>query len=74
MKMVSLKQPSNQIQEICCVPSTPNTMVNCIGALVRRRDGNTSVVMIVDIDFVIVTMKNSKVACNKSEHKWYCNA
>ena len=26
-------------------------MVNCIGALVWRRDGDKSVVMIVDIDF-----------------------
>ena len=26
-------------------------MVICVGALVRRRDGDTSVVMIVDIDF-----------------------
>ena len=51
MKMVSLKQPCNQIQEISCVPNTPNTMAICIGALVRRRDGDTSVVMIVDIDF-----------------------
>ena len=51
MKMVSLKQPCNQIQEISCVPNTPNTKANCIGALVRRRDGDTSVVMIVDIDF-----------------------
>ena len=51
MKMVSLKQPCNQIQEISCVPNTPNTMVNCIGALVRRRDGDKSVVWIVDIGF-----------------------
>ena len=51
MKMVSLKQPCNQVQEISCVPNTPNTMVNCIGALVQRRDGDTSVVMIVDIVF-----------------------
>ena len=60
MKMVSLKQPCNQIQVISCVPNTPNTMVvpntpntmvNCIGALVRRRDGDKSVVWIVDIGF-----------------------
>ena len=50
MKMVSLKRLCNQIQEISCVPNTPNTMVICIGALVRRRDGDKSVVMIVDID------------------------
>jgi hypothetical protein len=51
MKMVSLKQPCNQIQAISCVPNTPNTMANCIGALVWRRDGDTSVVWIVDIAF-----------------------
>ena len=28
---------------------TPNTMVNCIGALVRRRDGDTSAIWMVDI-------------------------
>ena len=51
MKIVSLKQPCNQLQEISCVPSTPSTMENCIGALVRRRDGDASVICIVDIGF-----------------------
>ena len=51
MKMVSLKRPCNQIQEISCVPNTPNTMENCIGALVRRRDGNKSVIRMVEIYF-----------------------
>ena len=51
MKMVSLKQPYNQIQETCCVPNTPNTMAICIGALVQRRDGDTSGIWIVDNDF-----------------------
>ena len=51
MKMVSLKQPCNRIQEISCVPNTPNTMANCKGALVRRRDCDTSVVWMVDIGF-----------------------
>ena len=74
MKMVSLKQPCKKIQEISCVPNTRNTMVNCIGALVRQSDGDTSVVMIVDIDFCNSNNKNSKVASNKSEHKRYCNA
>ena len=46
--MVSIKQPYNQIQEIACVPNTPNTMVNCIGALVRRIDGDTSAIWMVD--------------------------
>ena len=47
MKMAPLKQPCNQIQEIFCVRNTPNTMVHSIGELVRRRDGDTSVVWIV---------------------------
>ena len=51
MKMVSLKQPYNQIQEISCVPNTPNTMAICIGALVRRRDGDKSVIWMVEIYF-----------------------
>ena len=50
MKMVSLKQPWNQITK-SLLSNTPNKMVNCIGALVRQRDGDTSVVMIVDINF-----------------------
>ena len=49
-------------------------MVNCIGALVQRRDGNKSVVVIVDIDFCNKINKNSKVAIDKAEHKRYCNA
>ena len=48
MKIVSLKRLCNQIQEISCVPNTPNTMANCIGALVRRRDGDTSAIWMVD--------------------------
>ena len=60
MKMVSLKRPSNQIQEISCVPNTPNTMANSRGALVRRRDGDKSVIWM--------------VAIGKTEHKRYCNA
>ena len=51
MKMVSLKQPSNQIQETSCVPNTPDTMVNCIGALVQQRDGDKSVIWMVEIYF-----------------------
>ena len=58
MKMVSLKQPCNQIQEISCVPNRPNAMENCIGALVWRRDGDKSVIWMVDIDF-----------CNKNNKK-----
>ena len=60
MKMVSLKQPCNQIQEISCVPNTPNTMANCIGALVRRRDGDKSVVWIVDMSFCSANNKKQQ--------------
>ena len=58
--MVSLKQPCNQIQEISCVPNTPNTMANCIGALVRRRDGDKSVVWIVDMTFCSANNKKQQ--------------
>ena len=58
---------------VSCVPNTPNTMVNCIGALVRRRDGDTSVVVIVDIDFCNRNNKKQQ-GSNKKEHKRYCNA
>ena len=64
MKMISVKQPCNQIQKISYVRNTPNTMVNCIGALVQRRDGDTSVVMIVDIDFC--DSNNKKYQGNES--------
>ena len=74
MKMVSLKQPCNQIQEISCVPNTPNTMANCIGALVRQRDGDKSVIWMVGIYFYNLKIKNCKVAIGKTEHKRYCNA
>ena len=50
MKMVSLKQ------EISFVPNTPNTMAICIGALVQRRDGDTSVIWIVYIGFCNLKM------------------
>ena len=51
MEMVSLEQPCNQIQEISSVPNTPNTMANCIGVRVQRRDGDKSVIWMVEIYF-----------------------
>ena len=51
MKMVSLKPPCNRIQEIPCVPNTPNKLTICIGALVRRRYGDKSVIRMVEIYF-----------------------
>ena len=74
MKMVSLKQPCNQIQEISYVPNTPNTMANCIGALVRRRDGDKSVLWMVEIYLYNLKNENSKVANSKRAQKRYCNA
>ena len=32
-------------------PTHPNTMANCIGALVRRRDGDKSLTLMVEIYF-----------------------
>ena len=49
-------------------------MVNCIGALVRRRDGETSGIWIVDKGICNLKLKNSKVTNDKSERKRYCNA
>ena len=40
-------------------------MVICIGALVQRRDGDTSVIWIADIDFCNKNNKNSKVEIDK---------
>ena len=60
MKIVSLKQHCNQIQEISCVPNTPNTMENCVGALVRRRDGDRSVVWVVDMSFCSANNKKQQ--------------
>ena len=60
MKIVSLKQPYNQVQEILCVPNTPNTMANCIGEQVRRRDGDKTVVWIVDMSFCSANSKKTQ--------------
>ena len=62
MKIVSLKQLCNQIQEISCVPNTPNRMANCLCALVRRRDGDKSVVWIVDMSFCSANNKKQQAS------------
>ena len=50
MKMVSLKQPCNQIAKSLLCPQ--HTQYNgSTGALVRRRDGDTSAIWIVDKGF-----------------------
>src|SRR3954468_3154538 len=39
--------PAIKIQEVSCVPNTSNTLVRCIGALVRRRDSEIQVVWMI---------------------------
>src|SRR3954467_3812562 len=39
--------PAIKIQEVSCVPNIPNTLVRCIGALVRRRDIEIQVVWMI---------------------------
>src|SRR3954469_2363096 len=39
--------PAIKIQEVSCVPKTPNTLVRCIGALVRRRDSEILVIWMI---------------------------
>ena len=51
-----------KIQEVSYVPNTPNTMANCIGALVRRRDSKMQVIWIVKGDSVIKMAANEQVA------------
>ena len=46
--------PTIKIQEVSYVPNKPNTMANCIGALVRRRDSKMQVIWMVKGDFVIL--------------------
>src|SRR3954463_471716 len=41
-----LSNPAIKIQEVSCIPNTPNTLVRCIGALVRRRDSEVQVVTV----------------------------
>ena len=45
-------------------------MVNCIGALVRRGDGDTSAIWMVDMGFAI---RERRKDGDKSERKRYCN-
>src|SRR3954452_19348960 len=43
-KIFLSSNPAIKMQEVSCVPNTPNTLVRCIGTLVRRRDSKTQVV------------------------------
>jgi hypothetical protein len=46
-KLSLSSNPAIMIQKVSCVPSTPNTLVRCIGALVRRRDSEIQVVVMI---------------------------
>jgi hypothetical protein len=39
--------PAITIQEVSCIPNTPNTLVRCIGALVQRRDSEIQVILMI---------------------------
>src|SRR3954466_2014543 len=41
------RNPTIKIQEVSCVPNTPNTLGRCIGALVRRRESEIQVVWMI---------------------------
>jgi hypothetical protein len=43
-KLSLSNNPAIMIQKVSCVPNTPNTLVRCIGALLRRRDSEIQVV------------------------------
>jgi hypothetical protein len=46
-KLSLSSNPAITIQKVSCVPNTPNTHVRCIGALVRRRDSEIQVVVMI---------------------------
>jgi hypothetical protein len=46
-KVSHSSNPAIKIQEVSCVPNTPNTLVRCIGALVRRRDSEIQVIWMI---------------------------
>ena len=74
MKMVSLKLPCNQITKSLLCPQHTQYNGKLYRCTSQRRDGDTSVIWIVDKGFfVIVKYKNSKVTNDKSERKRYCN-
>ena len=60
MKMVSLKQPCNQITKSLLCPQYTKYNGKLYSALVRRRDGDKSVLIIVDIDFCNTNNKNKQ--------------
>jgi hypothetical protein len=46
-KISLLSNLAIKIQEVSCVPNTPNTLVRCIGTLVRRRDSEIQVIWMI---------------------------
>src|SRR3954470_21582588 len=50
-KLSLSSNPTIKIQEVSCVPNTPNTLVSCIGALVQRKDSKIQVIrMIISVN------------------------
>ena len=60
MKMVSLKQPCNQIIKSLLCPQHTQYNGKLLGALVRRRDGDTSGIWIVDMSICNLTIKKQQ--------------
>jgi hypothetical protein len=46
-KLSLSSNPAIIIQKVSCIPNTPNILVRCIGALVRRRDSEIQVVVMI---------------------------
>src|SRR3954470_1617752 len=84
-KIFLSSNPAIKMQEVSCVPNTPNTLVRCIGALGWHRDSETQVVwMIISGNSAIGELltgrkilkekDGSKQTCNRSSCKWCFNA
>ena len=54
LKVSLSSNPVIKIQEVFCIPNTPNTIFSCIGALVRRRDGKRQVIWMVETSVSIL--------------------
>jgi hypothetical protein len=39
--------PAIKIEEVSCVPNTPNILLRCMGALVQRRDSEIQVIWMI---------------------------
>src|SRR3954453_653878 len=46
-KIFLSSNPAIKMQEVSCVPNTPNTLVKCISALVQQRDSKMQLVLMI---------------------------